>query len=100
MQQPVSSTDLAVCRETPKRPGGFLPLRYGKPALTVLAAVSVLALLGATLWPLNPNQRNDVRWLNGEDGVWLGEYGTILSASEFPRQAGAEKQAFSLELWV
>jgi hypothetical protein len=74
--------------------------RYVKPALTTLAAVSVLALLTATLWPLNPIRRNEVSWLNGEDGVRFGEYAAIFSAAEFPREPGAENQGFSLELWM
>jgi VanZ family protein len=97
----VSSMDRAVCREYPEtQTKKFLPLRHGKPLLIVLAAVSVLALLVATLWPLNPNRRNEVSWLDGEDGVRFGENGTIFSAAEFPRDPGAENESFSLELSV
>jgi len=78
----------------------FLPLRHGRVLLTALSVASVLALLVATLWPFNPNQRNDVSWLNGEDGIRFGDYGTIFSAAEFPRQPGGQHESFSLEFWM
>ena len=77
-----------------------LSLGRGKSVLTILAAVSVVALLAATLWPLNPSLPNEVRWLNGEDGLRFSENGTVFSAGEFPGQPGADRQAFSLELWM
>ncbi|HKF25603.1 MAG TPA: VanZ family protein [Candidatus Acidoferrum sp.] len=74
--------------------------RYRKQALTALVAISVCALLFATLWPLTPYPRNEVRWLGYEDGVVFGDYATMFSAREFPRDSAQADQDFSLEFWM
>src|SRR6516225_2509303 len=76
------------------------PLRHGKLILKIVAAASVCTLLVATLWPLNPWPKNEVSWLEYEDGVRLCKLGTIFSLEQFRKEAGAESKPFSLEVWM
>jgi hypothetical protein len=74
------------------------PFRHEKLVLKIVAAVSVCVLLVATLWPLNPWLKNEVSWLQYDDGVRLCKHGIILSVGQFPNEAGAESEPFSLEV--
>jgi Concanavalin A-like lectin/glucanases superfamily/VanZ like family len=76
------------------------PLREGRPVLKILAAAIICALLAIALWPFKPWPKNEVSWLHDEDGLRLCNYGTILSAAQFPNEAGAENKPFSLEFWM
>jgi VanZ family protein len=76
------------------------PLRHEKLVLMFVVAVSVCALLVATLWPLNPWPKNEVSWLQYEDGVRLCKLGTIFSVGQFSSAVDAETQPFSLEVWM
>jgi VanZ like family/Concanavalin A-like lectin/glucanases superfamily len=72
----------------------------GRLVLKILAAAGICTLLAITLWPFNPWPRNEVSWIPDEDGLRLCHYGTILSVAQFPNEAGAENEPFSLELWM
>jgi VanZ family protein len=76
------------------------PLKNGKLVLQVLVATSVCALLVATLGPINPWPVNAVSWLHDEDGLILCKHGAIFSVAQFPNEAGAEREPFSLEVWM
>jgi VanZ family protein len=76
------------------------PLQDGRPVLKILAAAVIGTLLAITLWPFNPWPRNEVSWLHDEDGLGLCSHGTILSVAQFPNEAGAENEPFSLEFWM
>ena len=76
------------------------PLQDGRLVLKILAAAGICTLLAITLWPFNPWPRNEVSWLHDEDGLRLCGHGTILSVAQFPNEAGAENEPFSLELWM
>ena len=68
--------------------------------LKILVAACIFTLLVITLWPFNPWPRNEVSWLDHEDGLRLCSHGTILSVAQFPNEAGAENEPFSLEFWM
>jgi hypothetical protein len=76
----------------------IFPLQNGRLVLKILAAAGICTLLAITLWPFNP--RNEVRWLHDEDGLRLCSHGTILSVAQFPIEAGAGNEPFSLEFWM
>jgi hypothetical protein len=76
------------------------PLQDGRLVLKILAAAGICVLLAITLWPFNPWPRNEVSWLHDEDGLRLCGQGTILSVAQFPNEAGAENEPFSLEFWM
>ena len=76
------------------------PLQDGRLVLKILAAAGICVLLAITLWPFNPWPRNEVIWLHDEDGLRLCGHGTILSVAQFPNEAGAENEPFSLEFWM
>jgi len=76
------------------------PLQDGRLVLKILAATGICVLLAITLWPFNPWPRNEVSWLHDEDGLRLCGHGTILSVAQFPNEAGAENEPFSLEFWM
>jgi VanZ family protein len=76
------------------------PLRHKKLVLNIGAAVSVFMMCMATLWPLNPWPKNELSWLEYEDGVRLCKHGTILSMGQFGNEADAEIKPFSLEVWM
>jgi hypothetical protein len=76
------------------------PLQDGRLVLKILAAAGICALLAITLWPFNPWPRNEVSWLHDEAGLRLCSHGTILSVAQFPNEAGAENEPFSLEFWM
>lgn len=76
------------------------PLQDGGPVLKILAAAGICTLLAITLWPFNPWPRNEVSWLHDQDGLRLCSHGTILSVAQFPNEAGAQNEPFSLEFWM
>ena len=56
-------------------------------------------LLGFGLWPFRP-PRNDVSWLERENGLRFGGYGTILCTDSFEIPAQKEEVSSSLEIWM
>jgi len=45
----------------------------------ILCGITVTAMLAATLWPLNPLPRNEVRWLTKANGISFGGAGLVIS---------------------
>src|SRR5215831_15074644 len=78
----------------------IFPTQNGRLVLKILAAASICALLAIALWPFNPWPRNEVSWLDDDDGLHLCKNGTIFSVKQFSNEAGAENEAFSLEFWM
>jgi hypothetical protein len=68
---------------------GFL----GATSLSVLCAILI-----AALWPFHA-PKNEVSWLSDRDGLLFGDYGSILSSSEF-KTTGLEEGPCSLEIWL
>jgi hypothetical protein len=65
--------------------------------LRVLCAVVLCGILAAGLWPFHA-PRNEVTWLRRENGLLLGEYGSIVSAAIF--KANRPDGSCSLEIWL
>ncbi len=67
----------------------------------VISAIALLILYGilvAGLWPFH-SPKNQVYWLDNENGVRFGEYGTILSSGVL--EAGSsDGPSCSLEIWL
>ncbi len=57
-----------------------------------------LAIMAATLWPLNPVPRNDVSWLPETNGIHLGKNGLVLSSQDFPAAPASDAHPCSLEI--
>jgi VanZ like family/Concanavalin A-like lectin/glucanases superfamily len=64
-------------------------------AVTLLILCSILV---AGLWPFH-SPKNQVHWLENENGLHFGHYGTILSSGIFER-ASSDGPSCSLEVWV
>jgi len=65
-----------------------------------LAASCLLVVAGilvAALWPFIPHPRNEVAWTS--DGLWFGDYGSILSSTDAVRTASPDGNC-SLEIWL
>ncbi|HXJ13578.1 MAG TPA: VanZ family protein [Candidatus Limnocylindrales bacterium] len=56
-------------------------------------------ILVAGLWPFR-SPRNDVTWLNGENGIQLGRFGCIFSSAGFRDHESREDPSGSLEVWI
>jgi VanZ family protein len=79
------------------------PLRLGpfsvsRGILSIVFGCSVAIVLTAGLWPFHA-PRNEVRWLQGENGIGLGTYATAISVSPLVPSAGASSGC-TLEIWV
>jgi hypothetical protein len=59
-----------------------------------------LAILAATLWPLNPFPRNEVRWLPDANGLRFSHSGMVTSSGLFPAAATSESRPCSVEVLV
>jgi len=71
------------------------PDRSRTKALCVLAIVAVLL---ATLWPLNPFPRNGVTWLQGTTGLTFVKAGLVVSDRPVNPPDGPDSVSYSLEL--
>lgn len=67
--------------------------------LKTICAVILGGVLVAGLWPFHA-PKNDVSWLNGEDGVRFGDYGSIVSDGTFKISQSQAKSASSIEIWL
>jgi hypothetical protein len=72
--------------------------RWSTETLRGIAVFVWLAIMAATLWPLNPVPRNEVSWLPETDGIHFGKNGLVLSAQDFPAMAPSETHPASLEI--
>lgn len=55
-------------------------------------------ILVAGLWPFHA-PKNEVSWLSSENGLWFGDYGSILSSREFAESESRDSPC-SLEIWL
>jgi len=72
----------------------YLPRR----AIGILAVMTLCGILVAGLWPFH-SPKNDVHWLENENGLRFGRYGTVLSSGQF-ELAGSDGPSCSLEIWL
>src|ERR1700722_6619616 len=72
--------------------------RWSTATLRGIAVFVWLAIMAATLWPLNPVPRNDVSWLPETNGIHFGKNGLVLSSQDFPPMAASEAHPCSLEI--
>ena len=63
-----------------------------------LAGIVLCGILVAGLWPFHA-PKNQVSWLSNGDGLLFGDYGSILSSSEF-NPAGLHERSCSIEIWI
>lgn len=59
----------------------------------------VCGTLTLGLWPFQA-PRNDVSWLENENGLRFSGYGTLLGSNEFQMPDSGDQASSSLELWV
>jgi VanZ like family len=72
--------------------------RWSTGGLRGIAVFVWLAIMAATLWPLNPVPRNDATWLPQTNGIHFGKNGLLLSSQDFPAPAPSEAHTYSLEI--
>lgn len=70
----------------------------GRRKTAALCIVAVLAVLIATLWPLNPFPRNVVTWLTGRSGLKFGKAGLVVSNGPLKPLEVEGTEAYALEL--
>jgi hypothetical protein len=70
-----------------------------KNILFVICPLVLCGMLVAGLWPFRA-PRNEVSWLSGRNGLLLGKYGTIASASPFEARASRDDNSCTLEMWL
>ena len=63
-----------------------------------LSGIVLCGILVAGLWPFHA-PKNQVSWLSNGDGLLFGDYGSILSSSEFD-PAGLHDGPCSIEIWL
>jgi len=74
----------------------------GRIQNVLLRAICALVLLGifvAGLWPFHA-PRNQVKWLNGANGLLFKRHGSIVSAGEFAANPSQENAGCTLEIWL
>jgi VanZ family protein len=65
-----------------------------------LVCLSVLfGILVAGLWPFHA-PRNAVTWLENQNGLRFGRYGTIVSSGAFQMAGSVDEASSSLEIWL
>src|SRR5450755_1077894 len=65
-------------------------------SLKLICVLILGIILVAGLWPFHA-PKNKVRWLNSENGLRLGDYGSIVSAGAFKAKGDT---SCSLEIWI
>jgi len=69
-----------------------------KRGLGATCLLVLCAILVAGLWPFHA-PKNEVSWLSNRSGLLFGDYGSILSSSEF-NMTGSNNRPCSLEIWL
>jgi VanZ family protein len=69
-----------------------------RQAVGALAVLTLCGILVAGLWPFH-SPKNQVHWLDNENGLRFGDYGTILSSGMF-ESASSDGPSCSLEIWL
>jgi hypothetical protein len=77
----------------------FLELRH-KKRLTILCAIAIVAILFATLWPLDPFPPNQVTWLPGANGIAFGSVGLVVSKTPLQTEGTRATESRTLELFL
>ncbi len=75
-----------------------LPQPIPRQAIGALAMLTLCGILVAGLWPFH-SPKNQVHWLDNENGLRFGDYGTILSSGIF-ESASSDGPSCSLEIWL
>jgi hypothetical protein len=73
-----------------------------KIQIVLLRGICALVLLGilvAGLWPFHA-PRNQVRWLNGANGLLFKRHGSVVSAGAFTANPSQDNAGCSLEIWL
>jgi hypothetical protein len=71
-----------------------------KHVLLVIACFGILSgILVAGLWPFHP-PRNQVTWLKDKNGLYFGDYGTVMSTGAFSSTGSGNKVSCTIELWL
>ena len=63
-----------------------------------LALLTLCGVLGAGLWPFH-SPKNQVQWLEHENGLRFGRHGTVLSSGSLPKP-DVEDKSCTIEIWV
>jgi VanZ family protein len=71
---------------------------HGRKTLRILCGIAIIAVLIATLWPLNPFPPNRVTWLQGANGIKFGGAGLVVSNVVVRAEETEAKASCSLEL--
>jgi hypothetical protein len=67
--------------------------------LKAICAAVLSGILLAGLWPFH-SPKNDVSWLNRENGLLLGKYGSLVSAGTFETNRSQTDSSCSIEVWL
>jgi len=76
----------------------FCHISIPRQVVCALAALTLCGILVAGLWPFH-SPKNQVHWLENENGLRFGRYGTILSSGLF-EAVSSDGPSCSLEIWV
>src|SRR6266536_3874549 len=77
----------------------LLSRRVANAILLTCCLVTLCVILVAGLSPFTSRPRNEVRWLGKSNGLYFGEYASILSDAPL-RLEGSPDGACSVELWM
>ncbi len=77
----------------------LLPRRLANKLLLVACFLILCGILIAGLSPFTPHLKNQVRWLDRHNGLYFGEYASILSSAPL-RVDGPPEGPCSVELWL
>ena len=81
------------------RPAELLPRGTANKLLLAVCLLILAGILIAGLSPFTPHLKNQVRWLDGQNGLYFGEYASILSSAPLTLQGPPDGPA-SVELWM
>ncbi len=76
----------------------FCQISIQRQVICALAVLTLCGILVAGLWPFH-SPKNQVQWLENENGLRFGRYGTILSSGLF-EAVSSDGPSCSLEIWV
>ena len=77
----------------------LLPRRIANKLLLVACFLILCGILIAGLSPFTPHLKNQVRWLDHQNGLYFGEYASILSSTPL-HVDGPPDGPCSVEIWV
>ena len=82
-----------------KLPSELLSRRLANSLLLVACLLILCGILIAGLSPFTPHLKNQVRWLDHQNGLYFGEYASILSSAPL-HVDGPPDGPCSVELWL